>query len=523
MPWLDASCVRFLAAAALRAYLHIVPEPILSINGVTKDYPAVRAVNDLSLTINRGEAHGVIGENGAGKSTLMKMLSGLERPTAGSITFEGRPLELRSAADAMKRGIAMIHQELNLIGELSVADNIFLGRERTTLGLVDRGSAETAALKLLNQLGSNVSPRTRVNRLSIADQQLVEIAKALSCEARLLIMDEPTAVLSERETNALFRVVNQLRLHRGVTIIYISHILPEVRRLCDRITVLRDGQYVKTVEPREVDDAALARLMVGRDLGELFPQRAAHLPDTVLEVRNFFVDGWVRGAGFELHRGEILGLAGLVGSGRTEFAEAIAGVRRRRSGSVSIIGEPANIRRPVDAIAHRLAYVSEDRKLRGLHLDLSITENTTLANLRAYGTPLLKASARRASAVEHARRLGTRCATVRQRVSSLSGGNQQKVALAKWLDTKPNVLILDEPTRGVDIGAKQEIYGHIHQLAAEGRSIVMISSEMPELIGLCHRILVMRNGRIVGALPGDKATEADIMHLAAGLRENRVA
>ena len=500
-----------------------MPEPILTISGVTKDYPAVRAVSHLSLTINAGEAHGLIGENGAGKSTLMKILSGIERPTEGSITFDGRPLVLRSAAEAMQRGIAMIHQELNLIGELSVADNIFLGRERTSLGLVNRGAAETAALKLLNQLGSNINPKVKVNRLSIADQQMVEIAKALSCEARLLIMDEPTAVLSERETTALFRVINQMRLRQGVTIIYISHILPEVRKLCDRITVLRDGQFVKTVEPREVDDAALARLMVGRDLGDLYPACLAHQSDTMLEARNFFVDGWVRGAGIDLHRGEIVGLAGLVGSGRTEFAEAIAGLRPRRSGSVSIVGEPAEIRRPADAVQHRIAYVSEDRKLRGLHLDMSITENSTLANLGAYGTLLLNQAARTAAAEQHAQRLGTRCTTVRQRVGTLSGGNQQKVALAKWLDTRPNVLLLDEPTRGVDIGAKQEIYQLIHDLAAEGRAILMISSEMPELIGLCHRILVMRHGRIVGSLPGDKATESDIMHLAAGVRETRVA
>jgi len=500
-----------------------VPQPILTITGVTKDYLAVRAVSNLSLSINAGEAHGLIGENGAGKSTLMKILSGIERPTEGSVTFDGRPLVLRSAAEAMKRGIAMIHQELNLIDELSVADNIFLGRERTNLGLVDRGSAETVALKLLNQLGSNINPKVKVDRLSIADQQLVEIAKALSCEARLLIMDEPTAVLSERETTALFRVINQMRLHQGVTIIYISHILPEVRRLCDRISVLRDGQLVKTVEPREVDDAALAELMVGRDLGDIYPARLAHQSDTMLEARNFFVDGWVRGAGIDLHRGEIVGLAGLVGSGRTEFAEAIAGLRPRRSGSVSIVGEPADIRGPADAVLHRIAYVSEDRKLRGLHLDLSITENSTMANLRGYGAPLLNQAARTAAAQQHAKRLGTRCASVGQRVASLSGGNQQKVALAKWLDTKPNVLLLDEPTRGVDIGAKQEIYQLIHALAAEGRAILMISSEMPELIGLCHRILVMRHGRIVGSLPGDKATESDIMHLAAGVRETRVA
>lgn len=500
-----------------------MPEPILAIQNLTKDYPAVRAVSNLSLTINRGEVHGLIGENGAGKSTLMKMLSGLERPTAGLITFDGKPLYLRSAAEAMKLGIAMIHQELNLIGELSVADNIFLGRERTNLGLVDRGAAERVALKLLNQLGSNISPRTRVNRLSIADQQLVEIAKAISCEARLLIMDEPTAVLSERETTALFRVINQMRHNQGVTIIYISHILPEVRRLCDRITVLRDGQFVKTVEPREVDDAALARLMVGRDLGDLFPERTAHQITKVLEVRNVFVDGWVRGAGLDLHRGEIVGLAGLVGSGRTEFAEAVAGLRRRRSGSINLMGNEVRIRRPIDAVRQRIAYLSEDRKLRGLHLELSITENSTLANLRAYGSPLLRAAQRRAAAEDHAQRLGTRCASVGQAVRSLSGGNQQKVALAKWLDTKPEVLILDEPTRGVDIGAKQEIYQLIHTLAAEGKSILMISSEMPELIGLCHRILVMRNGRIVGSLPGERATESDIMHLAAGVRENRVA
>ena len=497
-------------------------EPLLTISDLTKDYPAVRAVDHLSLTINRGEVHGIIGENGAGKSTLMKMLSGLERPTSGSITFAGQGLHLRRAADAMGAGIAMIHQELNLIGELSVADNIFLGRERTTLGLVDRGSAETAALKLLNQLGSNIRPRTRVNRLSIADQQLVEIAKALSCEARLLIMDEPTAVLSERETMALFRVMNQLRF-QGVTIIYISHILPEVRKLCDRITVLRDGKLVRTVEPREASEGDLAQLMVGRDLGDLYPKRGVHSGEKMLEVRNVFVDGFVRGAGLDLHRGEIVGLAGLVGSGRTELAEAIAGLRTRRSGSVSVKGIPARIRRPIDAVRSGLAYLSEDRKTRGLHLDLSIVENSTLANLRAYGRVFLRRRERTASAKVHADRLGTRYGRLGQRLASLSGGNQQKVALAKWLDTRPQVLLLDEPTRGVDIGAKQEIYQLIHTLAAEGRAILMISSEMPELLGLCHRILVMRSGRIVGSLPGERATEGDIMHLAAGVRETRVA
>ncbi len=497
-------------------------EPLLTISDLVRDYPAVRAVDHLSLTINRGEVHGIIGENGAGKSTLVKMLCGLQRPTAGSITFAGQGLHLRRAADAIAAGIAMIHQELNLIGELSVADNIFLGRERTTLGLVDRGSAETAALKLLNQLGSNIKPRTRVNRLSIADQQLVEIAKALSCEARLLIMDEPTAVLSERETMALFRVMNQLRL-QGATIIYISHILPEVRKLCDRITVLRDGKFVRTVEPREASESDLAQLMVGRDLGDLYPKRGIHGGEKVLEVRNVFVDGFVRGAGLDLHRGEIVGLAGLVGSGRTELAEAIAGLRARRSGSVSVKGIPVRIRRPIDAVRCGVAYLSEDRKMRGLHLDLSIVENSTMANLRSYGRFMLRRSARAAAAKSHADRLGTRYGRLSQRVASLSGGNQQKVALAKWLDTRPEILLLDEPTRGVDIGAKQEIYQLIHALAAEGRAILMISSEMPELIGLCHRILVMRSGRIVGALPGERATEGDIMHLAAGVRETRVA
>ncbi len=497
-------------------------EPLLTISDLTKDYPAVRAVDHLSLTINRGEVHGIIGENGAGKSTLMKMLSGLERPTTGSITFAGRPLHLRTAADAMRAGIAMIHQELNLIGELSVADNIFLGRERTTAGLVDHGATETAALKLLNQLGSSIPPRTRVKRLSIAEAQLVEVAKALSCEARLLIMDEPTAVLSERETVALFRVMNQLRL-QGVTIIYISHILPEVRKLCDRITVLRDGKFVQTVEPREASESDLAKLMVGRDLGDLYPKRGVHRSEKVLEVRNVFVEGFVRGAGLDLHRGEIVGLAGLVGSGRTEFAEAIAGLRRRRSGSVSVKGAPVRLRHPLDAVRCGLAYLSEDRKERGLHLDLSVVENSTLANLRAYGRILLRRRARIKAAQSHAARLGTRLRHVGQRVASLSGGNQQKVALAKWLDTRPEILLLDEPTRGVDIGAKQEIYQLIHALAAEGRAILLISSEMPELLGLCHRILVMRQGRIVGALAGERATEGDIMHLAAGLRESRVA
>lgn len=494
---------------------------ILQLTNLTKAYPAVVAVDDLSLSIERGRVHGIIGENGAGKSTLMNMLSGLTAATAGSMTIDGEPFAPRSPSDAIRQGIAMIHQELNLVDELTVAENIFLGRERTRYGLIDQRHSARAALKLINRLGAQIQPSDIIGQLSIAQKQLVEIAKALSCEARLLIMDEPTAVLSEREVNALTRLIAQLK-SQGVTILFISHHLDEVMALCDAITVLRDGRLVTTVEPRNTTEAELSRHMVGRDLGDLYPKRAIPSNTPAITVQNFYVENFVRGAGFTVHKGEILGLAGLVGAGRTELAQAIAGIRRFQSGTVLLGDETVRIGSNRAAIEHGIAYLSEDRKGAGLHVTLDAIENTTMVNLGAYRPWFLDQKRRRGAVEQHIQRLNAKVGSLRDPLTTLSGGNQQKIAIAKWIEREPEIFILDEPTRGIDIGAKQEIYALIHGLAAHGQAVVLISSELPELIGLCHRILIMRHGRIVSTMPGAGATEEAIMHIAAGVGDSRV-
>ncbi|MFG0331404.1 MAG: sugar ABC transporter ATP-binding protein [Phycisphaerales bacterium] len=491
--------------------------PILSVERVTKDFPAVRALDDVTLSFRRGEVHGIIGENGAGKSTLMKILSGLTAPSAGAMRIRGELVELRGPREALDRGVAMIHQELNLIDELSVADNIFLGRERSRRGFVDHRRTNAEAQVWLERLRSRLAPSRKVATLSIADQQLVEIAKAVSCEASVLIMDEPTAVLTERETQALFELVDSLR-REGVTIIYISHILSEVRRLCDRITVMRDGRVVKTVTPDAADEAELARLMVGRPLEDVYPERRpAPGGPPALDVQEVAVPGHVESVSLEVRPGEIVGLAGLVGAGRTETAEAIAGLRRRSRGRITIRGKEASIRSPRDAASRGIAYLSEDRKGRGLILDLSVVENTTLVTLRRYCRILVDRRKERERTELHTANLGVRAGDLRAPVRTLSGGNQQKVAIAKWLDAEPDILILDEPTRGVDVGAKREIYQLIARLADDGRAIIVISSELPELLGLCHRIIVMRDGHIAGELSAEEATEERVMRYAAGV------
>lgn len=493
----------------------------LAIDGISKSFPAVKALDGVSLSMRAGEIHGIVGENSAGKSTLMKILAGVQRPDIGSIRLAGEPVEFRSVGDALNAGIAMIHQELNLVGDLTVAENIALGREPSRFGLVSRAAMRTAATDALRELGSAVSPNARVSTLSVADMQLVEIAKALALNARILIMDEPTAVLSERETSALFALVRRLAL-RGVTILYISHLLPEVLDLCDRISVLRDGKLVTTVRPTEVDERKLASLMVGRDLTEVFPPRARPAPaPPALRVESLSVLPVVRDVSFEVAPGEILGIAGLVGSGRTETAEAIVGLRAPTGGRILLASKPVRFRGPRAAIAAGVAYVSEDRKERGVHLPMSCVENVTIAHLKDFGRVFPKRAAERATAATWISRLAVKCPNPAGPIRALSGGNQQKLAVAKWLDALPKgrqgVLLLDEPTRGVDLGAKREMYRLIADLAAQGLACVVISSELPELLGLCHRIVVMRNGRIEGEVDAESATEETIMHLAAGV------
>jgi ribose transport system ATP-binding protein len=491
----------------------------LRVQDVVKDFPAVRALDAVSLDVLPGEVHGIIGENGAGKSTLMKVLAGLEVPTSGSIHAGERPVTFRSVEDALAHGVAMVHQELNLVDTLTVAENICLGRESTRFGVLDRRAMHATAQEALARVGASLEPGRMLGGLSLAQKQLVEIAKALSYDAEVLIMDEPTAVLTDQETRRLFQLIDELR-ESGISILYISHRLSEVERLCDRVSVLRDGSLVGTYPASELTQEEMARLMVGRSLGELFPDRAEHgsSPDPpALAVRGLCDGMLLDGVTLEVGRGEIVGIAGLVGSGRTELAESIVGLRPKTSGSLERDGKPVTIRSPREAARQGIAYVSEDRKEAGLVLSMDVIQNVTLANLEKYARPIVSRRAEQTAAEGWARRLDLRAGDLRAPVLFLSGGNQQKVSIAKWLEVAPRVLILDEPTRGVDVGAKRELYGLVAGLAKEGLGCLVISSEMPELIGLCHRILVMREGTIVGEVRGAEATEEAIMKLAAGV------
>jgi len=491
--------------------------PRLEVRDVTMQFPAVRALDGVSLSFEPGEVHGVVGENGAGKSTLMRILSGLQRPTSGQVLIDGAVVELHGVRHALSLGIAMIHQELDVIDDLTVAENVFLGSEPRRFGLVDKKAMNERTGELLQRVGAAFPPQTSVASLSIAGKQLVEIAKALSHEARALIMDEPTAVLTERETESLFRLIGELRA-QGVTVIYISHRLAEVEQLCDRVTVLRDGRLVGTLDKGAFDLSQLARMMVGRELGDFYPdKRSPGEGRVVLEVKGAFVQGFASGVDLQVRAGEIVGLAGLVGSGRTELAEAIVGARKLSGGQIRVEGAVQSIGSVKKASKLGIAYVSEDRKNLGLVLGMDVIENTTLANLGAYCRPLISKKAERDATEAWKKELDVRAGDLRADILYLSGGNQQKVAVAKWLETRPKVLILDEPTRGVDVGAKREIYALIQRLADEGLACIVISSELPEIVGVCERVIVMREGRIAGELSGKEITEENIMLQAAGV------
>jgi ribose transport system ATP-binding protein len=494
-------------------------DPVLRTENVTRQFGIVRALDDVSIDIHPGEVHGVVGENGAGKSTLMKILSGVERPDSGRVLVGGHPVNLRHPLDAQRLGIAMIHQELNLVDELSVADNIFLGREKTTAGWVHAKATRAAAGLWLRDVRCDIPPATKVGVLSIAQKQMVEIAKAVSTRASVLIMDEPTAVLSGRETAALFELIEKLR-QEGVAIVFISHLLPEVIRLCDRVTVMRDGRVVESMEAarvREIGERGLASRMVGRPMADHFPSRKPAGEEVAIAVQNLSADGIVHDVSFAVRRGEILGFAGLIGAGRTEMAEAVCGLRGKSSGTVTVDGKAAHIRTVRDSMRAGLAYLSEDRKGTGLTLNMSIIANTTLASLKRYCHPLINHRQEAATTRQRVADLKIKAGDLRNPVSSLSGGNQQKVALAKWLETHPRVLFIDEPTRGVDIGAKEQIYQLIQSLTEQGMACILISSELNEVIGLSHRIAVMRAGRIVTTMNAAEATEEMVMHAAAGV------
>ena len=497
------------------------PRPtILQVQNLRKEFPGVLALaGDGSLCLFSGEVYGLVGENGAGKSTLMKILAGVYQPDGGQILMRAREVRWKNVPQAQRHGVVMIHQEFNLVDELSVAANIFLGREKTRAGVLRQKSQRQQAATLLQRLHADIDPRQRVADLSVAQKQLVEIAKAISCEASLLIMDEPTAVLTQHETQALFELIGQLR-QSGVTIIYISHILPEVLRICDRLSVMRDGRLVRQLDEtqlKQTTEKELASMMVGRPMADHFPPRQPCHGSTILKVTDLSGANKVSHINLELRRGEILGLAGLVGAGRTELGEMLCGIRPSDSGLIELEGKSLSLRCPADGLHAHLAYLSEDRKGSGLTLAMSMAQNTVMASLRKYGRVFVSRRKQNATARGFVRQMRIKVADIAAPVGELSGGNQQKVALAKWMDTQPRVLILDEPTRGVDIGAKEEIYRLIRDLAAQGMACLLISSEFNELLGMCHRIGVMRNGHLAAMVDATSATEESLMHLAAGV------
>ncbi len=490
---------------------------LLAARQVSKSFGGVQVLSDISLDLRAGEVHALIGENGAGKSTLMKILAGYQPPGGGHLELGGQETAFPSSEEAERAGIVLIHQEFNLAEQLTVESNIFLGREIRRGGFLAVGAMRREAGALLARLDTDIDPDARVSSLAVPQKQMVEIAKALSRDARVLILDEPTAVLTSKESQVLFRQIERLRAH-GVAILYTSHKLDEVRAIADRITVLRDGRHVITAPAADLSVDDMARHMVGRDLSELFPPKAAAAAaaEIVLEVEGFSVPGWGRDACFHLRRGEILGVAGLVGSGRTELMEGVMGLRAA-TGSIRVHGRPVRIRDPSQASALGLAYLTEDRKGHGLLLGQTMRPNLTLLALDRFCRVLTDEAAEDRALDQAIRAFDIRAGSRDVRVGQLSGGNQQKLLLAKTMLIEPDIVIIDEPTRGIDIGTKQQIYGFIQRLALTGKSIIVISSEMAEVIGLCHRAIVMRAGRIAGEVAGAAMTETAILRYAMGL------
>jgi ribose transport system ATP-binding protein len=491
--------------------------PLLQVSGASKSFPGVRALDDVHLDLRHGEVHAVVGENGAGKSTLMKLLSGIDRPDSGEFVLDGKPFRPSSPRHAQELGIAIIHQELNLMPDLTVAQNIYIGREPRIAGLFlsDR-VLNRRAQELLERLGLFLEPTELVGDLTVARQQMVEIAKALSFNARVLIMDEPTAALNDAEVQTLFGLIRRF-VAPTTGVIYISHRMHELAQISDRITVLRDGRYIDTLDTASTTSAQIISLMVGRDIaGEQRPRSEAGLGETVLRVRGLRRKSVLRDVSFDLRRGEILGFAGLMGAGRTEVARALVGADKKDGGTVLVNGREVAISNPADAAKVGIGYLSEDRKRYGLLLGRSVRDNVALASMPSFTNDAGFVLDRRIAAVasDFVSRLRIRTPSVTQAVQNLSGGNQQKAVVAKWLVRDCDILIFDEPTRGIDVGAKDEIYALLEQLVAEGKAIIMISSDLPEVLRMSHRIVVMCEGRITAILDRADATQESIMHYA---------
>jgi len=501
---------------------------LLTMRGITKRFPGVVALQDVTLTLNRGEVLALMGENGAGKSTLMKILGGAYEPDAGEILVEGRPVALQSVREAKRLGIALIHQELMLAPNLDIAANIFLGNERRELGLMtplSRRSMNETAAALLRRVGLKLPPTTPVSTLTAGQMQMVEIAKALALDARIIIMDEPTSSLTAGESEQLFSIIRQLR-SEGIGIVYISHRMEEVMMLADRVTVLRDGRYVGDLARGQITQDKVVAMMVGRELSHhYFPEKKPRPPgEPMLDVRDLLVPGSPAPVSFTARRGEVLGFAGLVGAGRTELMQTIFGVTPALGGGMTLEGQPYWPRNTRDAIRRGVYLAPEDRKRHGLVLPMTIAQNVSLPAVGSYNPyGLLDRRTERRVAEEEVSRFAVKTPTIYRKVVNLSGGNQQKVVLGKWLAMRPRVLILDEPTRGIDVGAKAEIYRHMAALAEKGITILMVSSEMEEVIGMSDRVVVMHERRIKGVLPRESLTQERIARLMTGRSEATAA
>lgn len=493
-------------------------EMLLEVKNVTKQFPGTKALDNVQLSVERGEVHALCGENGAGKSTLMNIIGGLYLPTDGELFFEGEKIAPKNPGEAQKIGIGFVHQELSLCPHLTVAENIYIGRLPHKGDMIDFPKLWENADEVLSRFGANFNSKTKVSDLTVSEQQLVEIAKSVSLDCKLLILDEPTSSLTDKETRKLFEVVKNLK-QENISILFISHRMPEIFAICDRVSVFKDGRYVCTMNVPEIHADDIIRAMVGRELGNLYPPKSCCIDKTteLLKVEN--LSGKIFGdVSFELYKGEILGFAGLVGAGRSEIMTALCGIDKKTSGTVWVNGEKQTFKNYRDAVNQGVCYLTEDRKKQGLYLDMSIKSNMASANLKAVSKGIwLQEKLEKSLADEYVKRLSIKIAGIEYPISSLSGGNQQKCLLGKWLSIKPKIIIVDEPTRGIDVGAKSEIHNLLRSLADEGVGVIVISSELPEVMGVSDRVIVVHEGHLSGEISEeDMLTEENIMRLASG-------
>lgn len=495
-------------------------KPMLKMEGVSKSFPGVKALDNVNITAYGGEVTALMGENGAGKSTLMKILSGVYTKDEGKIYLQGEEANIQGIKSAEELGVTIIHQELSIINNLTVAENIFLGNEKTNnFGKINKKLMVERSKMFLEQIGCTVDPNELAGNLNVGEKQMVEIAKALTKNAAIIIMDEPTTALTEVETKNLFKVIENLK-SKGLAIIYISHRMEEIFAICDRVEVLRDGKYAGNALIKDIDNDDLITMMVGRKIEDQFPYREVKKGNVILDVKNLSSNTGVENASFEVREGEILGIAGLMGSGRTELAKTIFGAYKKTNGTVKINGQELHGNSITEAIKNGICYLSEDRKKEGCVLGLSVSDNMTISNLDSYENKLFVLDKKKEASdvIDYIKKIRIKTPNPEQLIKNLSGGNQQKVILAKWLLTKPEVLIIDEPTRGIDVGAKKEIYELLNELKESGKAIIMISSDMPEVLGISDRILVMSEGKITGEVSREEATQEKIMKLAVGIK-----